>query len=196
MVETNVYYPGDILLDQELHPGDDISSLLSFVLERQATAEILRVVIYRQITEDTEHKLQSEYKEEEVSDKEEPDPDPDLPASDEENLAQISDTSAEPKIIRFRLSDEKLEKKGRKPKEKKDPNVQIMCEECGKNVRAKYLKFHQRRCGKPKTEWPSYFCPHENCVYQCRAKTTLENHINSIHLGKESRYKCIKYVSI
>ena len=70
MVETNVLYPGDLLLEQELQPDADISSLLSFIVERQESGEILRIVIYRQMTLDSEHKLELEpkYKEEELSD--------------------------------------------------------------------------------------------------------------------------------
>ena len=198
MVETNVLYPGDLLLEQELQPDENISSLLSFIVERQESGEILRIVIYRQMTLESEHKLEPKYKEEELSDEEEPDPH--LPPSDEDYIPQISKTSKDPKIIKFQLSETKLAKKAKRKerkerkemKEKKDPNVKIMCEECGKNVGAKYLKFHQRRCGVKKPE-PDYFCPHENCVYQCRAKSTLENHINVIHLGKESRYKCVSH---
>ena len=118
---------------------------------------------------------------------------PNMPPSDEDNFAEISKTSVETKIIRFRLPEEKLKKRGRKRKEKKDPNFRIICEECGKNVRRKSLKFHQRRCGKPSAE-TSFFCPQENCGYQCRAKSTLENHINVIHLGKKSAYKCVNHV--
>ena len=191
MVEASGhYYPGDILLEQELQPHDDTWSLFSFIMESQARAEILRVVIYRAKSLDTEDKLPLEPKEEEVSDVN--DLEPDMSPTGEDNLPEISKTGTDTKIIRFRLSDEKLEKKGRKRKEKKDPNVRIICEECGKNVRCKYLKFHQRRCGK--SEVDSFSCPHENCVYKCRGKSTLENHINVIHLGKESAYKCVNHI--
>ena len=199
--------PEEILLDQEFRPdaSDDISFLVSFIAKRLAGQEILRVVIYS-LAVKTEHNCDDGQDQEDTFvtdnvDTSEFDTDSQASKTEDKCYDRLSDSEdtfghdnlnasefvshqkTDPKIIRFRISEEQLEKK----KKSKDSNVRIICEQCGKSLLKRSLREHQRKCRSDDVEQSQsllVYCHYVDCTYTCRSKYTLRNHIGAIHMNQ------------
>ena len=126
----------EVLLEEYLQPGSDVSSLISFIAERLQGSETLRIVIYGQRqTLDTKPKLEVKL-EQESSDEEENFENSDSELDDDKNTI--------PKILKCPLSED--EDDGKFERKASDRIVRIVCKRCCQIFLRKDLKNHQRTC--------------------------------------------------
>ena len=137
MNETN---DEEVLLAKYLQPGYDVSSLLSFIVERLQENVALRIVIYGQrLDAEIESKLEVSPKlEQETSDEEE---DNFVNCDNDSEIDDDYDENAIPKIINFREPDEEEEFD-------KKANVRTVCMMCCKIILKRDLKKHELTCKK------------------------------------------------